>query len=69
MTLTWRTLDERYVSQVSTCGRYSVSEYAGAWQAWKLAPGAPWFAQLGRRAPSKAEAEALCQSDAEATRS
>jgi len=64
MSLEWRVLPERYVSQLSTCGRYSVSEYAGAWQAWKLAPGSPWFAPLALRAASKEEAEALCEKDA-----
>lgn len=51
---------------ISTSGRYSVSSIKeGVWQAWKLAPGGPWFAMLGMPTETKDAAEALCQADAD----
>lgn len=67
MTLEWLPHpDPGAVGGITKCGRYSVSRYGELWQAWKLAPGGPWFAPLGLRGASKEEAEKLCQSDVDA---
>lgn len=51
---------------VTKCGRYSVSSIGGGlWQAWRLAPGGPWFAPLELRAADEAEAKALCEKDSQ----
>jgi hypothetical protein len=66
VTLEWRPHpDKGAEGGITVCGRYSVSRYVGLWQAWKLAPGGCWFAPMGLRLPSKEEAEAVCQTDAD----
>jgi len=66
MTLEWQSHPNEPESSggVTKCGRYAVSTLGGGlWQAWKIAPGSPWFAPLGLKLPSEAEAKALCEKD------
>lgn len=63
MTLEWRPSVNSERCAVSTCGRYSVSEYQGHWQAWKLAPGGAWFAPLGLRVDDEAAAKEVAERD------
>jgi hypothetical protein len=65
MTLEWRPFDKAEHCAVSSCGRYSVSEYNGGWHAWKLAPGGPWFAPIAQNLADETAARAKCQADAE----
>lgn len=67
MTLEWtdpRT-DER--GPRTKCGRYAVCSIGdGAeerWQAWKLAPGGPWFAPLAIDILSESAAREICEQD------
>jgi hypothetical protein len=57
--------DKGEAGGITKCGRYSVSRYAGLWQAWRLVPGGAWFAPMGLRLPTREEAEALCEKDVE----
>lgn len=63
MTLEWKPFDHSENCSVTTCRRYSVSVHNGAWQAWKLAPGGPWFAPLGLRHADEAAAKAAAERD------
>lgn len=70
MTLEWQSprTDERgYRSQ---CNRYSVCSITQdgieTWQAWKLAPGGPWFAPLALGLETEDDARAAAESDAQA---
>jgi hypothetical protein len=65
MALEWLPLDRENCS-VTKCGRYSVSTHGGTWQAWRLAPGGPWFAPLNLKLPDEAAARAIAQADADA---
>lgn len=66
MTLDWVRQTEH--SSVSRCGRYSVSEIEGAWMAWRMAPGGPWFARLEGDVNSEQAAKDLCETDSERKR-
>jgi hypothetical protein len=52
----------------SKCGRYAVCSIGDGkeerWQAWKLAPGGPWFALLAIDILSETEAREICEQDA-----
>jgi hypothetical protein len=63
MTLEWKPFDHVERCAVTSCGRYSVSEFQGRWQAWKLAPGGPWFAPLGLHLDDEATAKETAERD------
>lgn len=51
----------------SKCGHYavcSIGEGYATWEAWKLAPGGPWFAPLKMGLPSQDAAREICEQDA-----
>lgn len=69
MPLEWqnpRTDERGYRSQ---CNRYSVCSITQdgreTWQAWKLAPGGPWFAPLALNLTTESEARLAAELDAE----
>lgn len=53
----------------SRCNRYSVCSITQdgleTWEAWKLAPGGPWFAILASKLPSEGAARAAAEADAQ----
>lgn len=63
MILEWNAFDGVEHCSVSRCGRYSVSTHNETWQAWRLAPGGPWFAPLGRNFASEAAAKEAAERD------
>ncbi len=68
MKLEWRPHpDPLSLGRITSNGRYTVSSIEdGVWQAWKIAPGGPWFAMLGLPRPTREAAMALCDADAQA---
>jgi hypothetical protein len=70
MSLVWVRLHELSIGSRSRCGRYSVCPCYGkgeepeSWEAWKLAPGGPWFGNLRKGLPSEAAAREICEQDA-----
>lgn len=65
MTLEWRQNEADANCWVTVCGRYSVSldHLIGTWRAWKLTPGGPWFAPLGKKRMDFEEAKRFCEED------
>jgi hypothetical protein len=65
VTLEWhdKRTDER--GYRSKCGRYSVSSIGDgpseSWEAWKLAPGGPWFAQIAVGLRTEQAAQDVCE--------
>jgi hypothetical protein len=76
MTLQWVRLHALAIGSRSKCGTYSVcpffknprakGEEPDSWEAWKLAPGGPWFANLARGLKSENAAREICEQDASA---
>jgi len=64
MSLEWRQHETDATCWVTKCGRYSVSTRQGVWDAWKLAPGGPWFAPLRQNLADEASAKAVAEADA-----
>jgi hypothetical protein len=68
MTLEWLPLALGDRGFRSKCGKYSVCSIGDGhvtWEAWKLAPGGPWFAPLQHGLPSEEAAMAVAQADSE----
>lgn len=70
MSLEWVRLHPLSIGSRSKCGAYSVCPLYGkgdepeSWEAWKLAPGGPWFAPLKLGLPSEGAAREICEEDA-----
>lgn len=69
--LEWQPMVSGSRGYYSACKRYSVCsagpEDNAEWQAWKLAPGGPWFAPLALGLPSEQAARESAEKDAEKT--
>lgn len=65
MTLEWRQHEVDKDCWITACRRYCVSydHYVKTWRSWKLAPGGPWFAPLGKKPMGEAEAKEFCEAD------
>jgi hypothetical protein len=67
--LEWVRLHPDAIGSRSKCGTYSVCPLYGksdkpeSWEAWKLAPGGPWFANLRKDLPSEDAARGICEQD------
>jgi hypothetical protein len=70
MTLEWTRIHPDARGSRTKCGGYSVCSIGTGsdeqWEAWKLAPGGPWFAPLKLGLPDEAAARAIAQADADA---
>jgi hypothetical protein len=65
MTLEWRQLPTTEICHVTACGRYSVGFDAqhSVWRSYRLAPGGPWFAQIGTPQSGIGDAQQICEDD------
>lgn len=65
--LEWQKVHPDAVGSRTKCGRYTTCrtvDDGSSWEVWKLAPGGPWFAQLGQKLPSEDEAKKRAEEDA-----
>lgn len=67
MTLEWRQHEHDPNVWLTECRNYCVSydHMISSWRAWKLSPGGPWFAPLGKKQMDCDEAKQFCVEDSE----
>jgi len=66
MTLEWTPREDG--TEITRCGRYSVSpkpDTQDAWISYRLVPGGAWFSAIGKTVFTSAAAKYQCQADSE----
>lgn len=67
MQLEWQKHAPDAVGSHTKCRRYTTcrtNNEGTLWEVWKLAPGGPWFALLGKNLPNEDAAKARAEADA-----
>jgi len=67
VTLEWQPMPEGARGYLSSCRKYSVCSVTiqgqELWEAWKLAPGGPWFAPLQLGLANEEDAKRAAEED------